>query len=256
MTIAITNQKGGVGKTTVALNLAHALAQRGRRVLLVDADPQASATLMLGVERVQPGRGLADVLLGGIPISRAILDLGEPWGFDLVPAEISLVRVERELKVGEEFRLRKELRGLGEYHDILIDCPPSLGRLVLSALIAADQVLVVTEPSAPALAGTSDLMDTIDVVRSDYSPIVLAGVIVNRVARTREADRRIAELEAEFREKLLKPYIPARTLIGEALGAQVPLTAWPTVTAGVLADLFDQLAGQIVELATDENVDK
>lgn len=182
--IAVVNQKGGVGKTTVTLGLAGAAQAAGMRVLVVDLDPQANATLGLDVDLGDDSRDINDVLAADI--KGVLIDAAVPsgWGpgVDVVPSSLALAAQESDLTLGSEFRLRKAGEGLDGYDLVLVDCAPSLGRLVVNALVFADFALVVTEPSAPALQGVGAVLDTIGVVREHYNGhLRLAGIIVNRV---------------------------------------------------------------------------
>ena len=159
--LAISNQKGGVGKTTTAISLAAALAEKGSRILLVDLDPQANATSGLGVSKHQP-RSVYGVLVRDEPIAEAILPTSVP-GLDIVPSSPDMAGAEVELVplLAREFRLREALPKAGEYDTVLIDCPPSLGLLTVNALVAADPALLPVHgedhpPDGPALPPAAD----------------------------------------------------------------------------------------------------
>ncbi len=218
-TLAILNQKGGVGKTTVTLGLASAAAAAGRRVLVVDLDPQASTSWVLGIDPTDLTRTVADVLggkhrkLGGIVRPSAWTDL-----IDVLPSNSGL----QQLEAGSSKRLRTALADVeDEYEAVLIDCPPSLGNLTRSALTAARHALVVVEPSALGLRGIGGVADLIDDVwDSDNPDLELSGVVLNRVpAVSREAQRRIDELaRIVSREAIWRPEIPQRVIFNEAVG--------------------------------------
>jgi len=195
---AFANQKGGVGKTTVTLGIAAALARSGVRALVVDLDPQASATRVVDVDTTERVT-VADAMLepARFALSDAIVETA--WGFALTPAETALASREARRSTADEFVLRDQLALVGEYDVVLIDCPPSLGVLTLNALAAADQVVVVTEPTFLALQGIEELLRTRELVGARYnSRLELAGVIVNRVERTVEHRESLAEIEAFF----------------------------------------------------------
>ncbi|MEY2582954.1 MAG: chromosome partitioning protein [Ilumatobacteraceae bacterium] len=236
---ALLNQKGGVGKTTVTLGLASAAAEAGRHVLVVDLDPQGSSTWVLGHDPTGNQGSTADVLGPG----RAPLNiLMSHWGLDvdLVPSSPSL----QDHEAAKPKRLRRALHQVAnEYDAVLIDCPPSLGNLTLSGLIAADLALVVVEPAALGLRGIGAVADAIDEVWNTHnSDLELAGVIVNKVpAISGEANRRYDELARIVgRKSIWQPSVPQRVIVNQAIGERRPIHSYGARSADI-SQAFDQL---------------
>jgi len=217
-TVAVVNQKGGVGKTATVLGLASAAAQEpSRRILIVDLDPQANATVGLGVEGGEFTTG--DVLFADAKGVAADAITKTAWGdgVSCIPANLALAERDADVSLGSEFRLRKALAGVEGFDLVLIDCPPSIGRLVTNGLVAADHALVVTQAAAPSLMGVANVMATVDVVSEHYNPgLAVAGIVVNLLPpRQREADYRLAELVEAFGTTVWEPYVPARAVVSE-----------------------------------------
>lgn len=236
---ALLNQKGGVGKTTVTLGLASAAAEAGQRVLVVDLDPQGSSTWVLGHDPTDDRPSTADVLSPG----RAPLNvLMSHWGLevDVVPSSPSL----QDHEAGKPKRLRRALHQVAdEYDAVLIDCPPSLGNLTMSGLIAADLALIIVEPAALGLRGIGSVADAIDEVWNTHnSDLELAGVIVNKVpAISGEAERRYEELARIVgRTTIWQPSVPQRVIVNQAIGERRPIHSYGARSADV-SQAFDQL---------------
>lgn len=249
-TWAFANQKGGTGKTTVTVHEGHELARVGLRVLVVDADPQATATMVTSTEAEGPA--LLDVLLGDVAPAGAVRR-SDAWGFDVLPSSIPLARYEQVMTPGAEFGIREALEPLASSYDvILIDCPPSLGRLTVAALLASDRLVMVADPAGPAVRGCSDLLDTLELVRRRLHPsLELGGVVVNRNTPTREAGLRVTELGEMFGADLWTPYIPARTAVSEALGCGHPVRALPGEGAAAATAAFEALAQHFASLPSN-----
>ena len=240
-TLAILNQKGGVGKTTITLGLASAAAFAGRRVLVVDLDPQASSTWVLGIESDSLEITVADVLHAkGAGARQAIRPSAWSSAIDVLPSSSHL----QEHEEGPSKRLRKAIAEVeGEYEAVLIDCPPSLGNLTRSALTASGSAVVVVEPSALGLRGIGGVADLIDDVWDSTNPeLELAGVILNRVpAVSSEADRRIAELTRIVgHEAIWTPAVPQRVILNQAVGERRPIHSYGARAAEPAA-VFDAL---------------
>jgi cellulose biosynthesis protein BcsQ len=240
-TLAILNQKGGVGKTTVTLGLASAAAFAGRRVLIVDLDPQASTTWVLGIDGDDVGVTVSDVLHGkAAGIRDAIRPSAWSSAIDVLPSSSHL----QEHEEGHSKRLRKAIAQVeSDYEAVLIDCPPSLGNLTRSALTAAGYAVVVVEPSALGLRGIGGVADLIDDVWDTGNPdLELAGVVLNRVpAVSGEADRRIAELARIVgHEALWSPAVPQRVILNQAIGERRPIHSYGARGAEPAA-VFDAL---------------
>jgi len=240
-TVAILNQKGGVGKTTVTLGLASSAMSAGRRLLVVDLDPQASSSWVLGIDPESLDESVADVLRQK-GASAADVIVGSAWSelVDVLPSTPDL----QEQETGSSKRLRKQLASVAsDYEAILIDCPPALGNLTRSALTAASHAVVIVEPSALGLRGIGGVADLIDDVW-DHSnhDLELAGVILNRVpAVSGEAERRIDELARIVgREAIWAPPIPQRVLLNQAVGERRPIHSYGIRAADPVA-VFDAL---------------
>lgn len=240
-TIAILNQKGGVGKTTVTLGLASAAAAAGRRVLVVDLDPQASSSWVLGLDPAELDTTVVDVV--GDAASRIRAAIRPSAWADTVDVLPSTARLQ-ELEAGSAKRLRKALAKVeDQYEAVLIDCPPSLGNLTRSALSASRHAVVVVEPSALGLRGIGGVADLIDDVWDDTNPdLELAGVILNRVpAVSREAERRIDELaRIVSRQAIWSPPIPQRVIFNEAVGERRSIHSYGS-RASEPIQVFDSL---------------
>ena len=229
--VAVCNQKGGVGKTTSTLALASAAVVAGMRVLVVDLDPQANASQSLGVgDRAEDPEALSayDVLAANIAGGAGGAVVESAWpGVAVLPADQALSAAETSATPADA--LARSLDGAtGEVDLVLVDCPPSVGRLTLNALVAADLALVITSPGAYASEGVVKIAESITTVQRDYNPaLTLAGIIVTMMPpRGREATLRLAELGEQFPDLVWAPPIPRRAVVEEATGARQPLAAF------------------------------
>ena len=237
--VAILNQKGGVGKTTVTLGLAAAAAEAGHRVLVVDLDPQSSASWVLGSDPAAVDVSTAEVL-GRTGADKAIV--ASEWS-DLVQLMPASNRLQGK-ETGNPQRLRLALAEVSaDYDAVLIDCPPSLGNLTTSGLTAADHAVIVVEPSALGLRGIGAVADVIDEVWDAHNgDLELSGVIVNKVpAISGEADRRLDELTRIVGKKAIwSPSIPQRVIVNQAIGERRPIHGYGSRSVDV-SDAFDAL---------------
>lgn len=247
--LAITNQKGGVGKTTTAINLGASLAANELQVLVVDSDPQGNATTGLGVAKDPSHPGLYHVLLGGTEIDSAIVKT-QFEGLSLLPSDKNLVGANLELvdAPNREFRLRECLALVRSRYDfILIDCPPALDLLNLNALAAANGVLVPIQCEFFALEGVSELMDTIERVRVAFDhPLMIEGILLTMYDDRTNLTRQVAaDLRDFFQEQVFRTVIPRSVRLAEAPSHGLPILAYDVRSRG--AESYIQLAKEILD---------
>jgi chromosome partitioning protein len=240
-TVAVANQKGGVGKTTTSVNLAAGLAQAGRRVLLVDLDPQGNATMGSGIDKRKVARTVYHVLLGLGDIT-TIRIASESGGYDLVPANRDLAGAEVELVElpNREGRLRSALERLAnEYEFVLIDCPPSLSLLTVNALAAADEVLIPMQCEYYALEGLSDLVGTIKRVRAHINPrLEIAGLLRTMYDPRNTLSHQVSQqLVEHFGDKVYRTLVPRNVRLAEAPSFGAPAVRWDRTSKGAQAYL-------------------
>jgi len=253
--LVIANQKGGVGKTTTAINLGTALAAVGETVLLVDSDPQGNASTGLGVGRAQRKTTLYDVLMGEKPVAEAVVKTALP-GLDLVPADPDLSGVELELghQARRSFKLRDALepiRASGAYSYVLIDCPPSLNLLTVNAMAAADAVLVPLQCEFFALEGLTQLMRTIDLVHGSLNPrLEIQGVVLTMYDRRNSLSEQVArDVRSHFGETVYQTVIPRNVRVSEAPSFGKPALVYDLKCAGSQAYL--KLAREVISRERD-----
>jgi chromosome partitioning protein len=248
--LGVANQKGGVGKTTSTVNLAASLAQHGARVLVVDLDPQGNASTAFGVEHRAGTPSIYNVLVAGRDLAEVAVEVPDLPGLYCAPATIDLAGAEIELAsmVARESRLARSLdAAVVPYDFVFVDCPPSLGLLTVNALVAAQEVLIPIQCEFYALEGLSQLLRTLDLVRSHLNPGLHVSTILLTMydGRTRLAEQVAQEVRTHFGELVLSPTIPRSVRISEAPGYGQTVMTYDPHSRGALA--YTQAAREIAE---------
>jgi chromosome partitioning protein len=246
---AVVNQKGGVGKSTTAVNLAASLGDLGKRVLLVDLDPQGNATSGFGLNKNQRETCIYNALLENIPLEQIIEPVGIEHVF-AVPATIQLAGAEIELvsAMSRENRLKQVLEPVqGDFDYVVIDCPPSLGLLTINALTAADSLIIPIQCEYYALEGLSKLLDSVRLVKTHLNPgLDIFGVVMTMYdSRTRLAQQVVDEVQDFFEAKVFSTLIPRTVRISEAPSFGQPVTLYDPSGKG--ADAYRSLAKEVID---------
>ncbi|MFH1853804.1 MAG: AAA family ATPase [Candidatus Omnitrophota bacterium] len=246
--ISICNQKGGVGKTTTAINLGYYLAQSGKRVLLVDFDPQANATSGLGVDKSKLEKSIYDILINNGDFKEIIRNVYLPE-FQLIPSSINLTGAEIELIsfMNREYRLKNAIKDIAsEFDFVLIDSPPSLGLLTINALTAANACLIPIQCEYYALEGLSQLLNTINLVRDNLNPdLTIEGVLLTMADyRTNLTSEVIQEVRTFFKERVFNTVIPRSIRLSEAPGFGKPIHLYDKNSTG--AKTYSLLAREVL----------
>jgi len=247
--IAIANQKGGVAKTTTAVNIGACLAQLGKKVLLIDIDPQGNASSGLGVDRMNLEHCIYDVLINSMPLNSVARET-EIAGLTVIPATIQLAGAEIELvsAISREMKLKKALKGVrDEYDFIFIDCPPSLGLLTLNALTAADSLIIPIQCEYYALEGLGQLLNTVQLVQKHLNPqLELEGVVLTMFdARTNLSIQVVDEVKNYFKGKVFATIVPRNVRLSEAPSHGKPVITYDPRSRG--AEVYFELAKEVME---------
>jgi chromosome partitioning protein len=246
--ISITNQKGGVAKTTTAVNLSAFMAMEGKKILLIDIDPQGNASSGLGINRQETEYCIYDAIINGVSLEAVTYDT-ELENLKLIPATIQLAGAEIELvsAIARESKLKKALKGIKDLYDyIIIDCPPSLGLLTLNALTAADSLLIPIQCEYYALEGLGQLMNTYELVRKHLNPkLEIEGVLLTMFdARTNLAIQVVDEVKNYFKGKVFASIIPRNVRLSEAPSHGKPVALYDPKSRG--AEVYHELAKEVI----------